>query len=113
MIEWFREREASSSHQSPDLNSLENLWDVLEKTLHGGLTVQSSIQDHDENLMQVWMEINVVTFTVMEKALGGLNNASVNVIEAKGDSVKDCVENRQQWLTYYNTSILKVCVSGM
>lgn len=87
MIECFREREASSSHHRPDLNPIENLWDMMEKGLHGDLTIQSSIQDHDEKLMQVWTKINVVTFTVMEKALGGLNNATVNVIEAKGDSI--------------------------
>ena len=43
------------------LNLNENLWAALEKTLHSGLTVPISIQDLSEKLMQLWMEINVVT----------------------------------------------------
>lgn len=57
--------------------------------------------------MQVWMEINVVTFTVMEKALASLNNARVNIIEAKGDSVKDCVYKQKALIDFLN-----VCVSN-
>ena len=52
--ERFREPET-------DLNPAENLWDVLERTLHGGPTLPSSIQDLAEKFIELWTEVNVVT----------------------------------------------------
>lgn len=45
---------------SPDFNLVENLWDVLEKTLRTTPTLPSSVLDLSEKLMQFWKEINVV-----------------------------------------------------
>ena len=67
--------------KSPDLNPIENLWDVVEKALHSGLTLPSSIQDLGEKLMQHWKEINLVT---LQKLIETTPQQMRAVIKAKG-----------------------------
>ena len=43
------------------LNPIENLWDVLEKTLRSDPALPSSAQDLAKKCLQIWMGLNVVT----------------------------------------------------
>ena len=71
--------------QSPDLNLIENLWDVLEKALCSGPTLPSSVQDLGRKLMPHWMEINLVTLQKLTKTMPQRMHA---VIKAKGGPTK-------------------------
>ena len=64
------------------LNPIENLWDVLEKTLHSGPTLPSSLQDLGEKF---WMEINAVT---LQKLIETMPQRMRAVIKAKGGPMK-------------------------
>ena len=70
---------------SPDLNLIENLWDVLKKALHSSPTLPSSIQFLGEKLMQHWMEINLVTLQKLIKTMPQRMRAT---IKAKGGPTK-------------------------
>lgn len=55
--------------QSPELNSSEELCNVLEKALDNGLTRPAAIEDLGEKLMQLWTEMKVVILHKVEKKL--------------------------------------------
>ncbi len=69
--------------QSPesDLNPIDNLWDVLEKTLS---RLSESIQDFGKTFMQLWT-INVVT---LQKLIEMMPRRMRAVIKAKGSPMK-------------------------
>ena len=90
MNDWFKGHETSFSHmdcppQTPHLNPIENLWDVLEKALSSCQTLPGSMQDLGEKLMQHWMEINLVTLQKLNKTMPQQMRA---VIKAEGSPTK-------------------------
>ena len=58
---WGSHFQTEIGHQCPDLNTIKNFWDVLEKTLCSSRLYKTSLQDFGGKLMQLWTEINVVT----------------------------------------------------
>ena len=72
--------------QSPDLNPIENLWDVLENTLCTLCpTLPSSLQDLGEKFMQLCTEMNYGTLQKLIKTMPQRMRA---VIRAKGSPTK-------------------------
>ncbi|GBM13985.1 hypothetical protein AVEN_152401-1 [Araneus ventricosus] len=56
---WFQEHEGSFTPliwplESPDVNTVENLWDVLERALRNDTNLLSSIEDLSDKLMLLW-----------------------------------------------------------
>ncbi|GBN71531.1 hypothetical protein AVEN_219220-1 [Araneus ventricosus] len=54
---WFMDHEHSFSHmncaqQSPDLNQIKNIWDILEHWLLSGYFLPSSVQSLGHTLLQ-------------------------------------------------------------
>ena len=68
------------SPQSPDFNPIEGIG-VKGKDCMNGLTLLSSILNLGEILMQLWMEINVVTLYKVVKIMPKVMRS---VIKAKG-----------------------------
>ena len=69
-------------HQSPDFNPIKNYLGFA------GLTFLSSIQNLDQKLIQLWMEINVVTLHEVVE-----NNATANALcnQSKRRSRQQCI----------------------
>jgi len=61
---WFQEHDDSVEHlnwppQSPDLNPIENMWAVIDKSLRSNSNLPSSLVDLAEKLMLLWPKIRV------------------------------------------------------
>ena len=68
-------------HHSPDLKPIENLWDVLEKTLRSDRTLPSSLQDLGEKLMQLWIEKNVVALQKLIETMPQIMCAVIEILK--------------------------------
>ena len=87
---WFDEHDASFDHmiwppQSPDLNPMENLWDILEKVLRSHTTLPSSLDQLGELLMELWAQLTPATLLKLTETMPRRMRA---VIRAKGGPTK-------------------------
>ena len=75
--------------QSPDLNPIENVWQMVKIKLHQYFThlhctlskFQGSIEKHNEILQEVWGELNAIMISNLIRSMPGRMKA---IIEAKG-----------------------------
>ena len=78
--------------QSPDLNPIENLWQILKVKFHKRFTnlhyslskSKDATEKYGEILKEMWNEINPI---VMSNLIRSMPDRVQTIIEAKGDSI--------------------------
>ncbi|GFW79479.1 transposable element Tc3 transposase [Trichonephila clavipes] len=69
--------------RSPDLNPIENLWDVLEQDMKGHHTASTSLTELWTTLANIWQVIPVERF---QKLVESMPRRVAAVIKARGGS---------------------------
>ncbi len=96
--DWFLEHDNEFTllkwpPQSPDLNPIEHLWDVVEREIHIMDVQPTNLQKLCDAIMSIWSKISEECFQHLVESMPRRIKA---VLKAKGDTTrcKQCVPNK-------------------
>ncbi|GBM70738.1 Transposable element Tc1 transposase [Araneus ventricosus] len=90
VLEWFEEHTdefqlMSWPPNSPDLNPMEHIWDVMERQLTAQTPSCSNISTLRDRCLDIWYNLSPVMY---QKLVASMPKRVVAVLKAKGDATR-------------------------